>query len=395
MPKVEVFMLGRFVILVDGVDIVPLLGNSKKKLSILQYLVLYRDENISNSTLFENIWPGETSTNPESSLKTLISRLRQNLKEAGIENAVVTKQWAYRWNDDLNAEIDIYRLEELCNQAMEYTSLNAETTAVFDEIIQLYQGDLLLGYDTETWIVPKSMHYHDLYLRALYKYIELLQAAEKHKEIIQAARKGLEADRFDPKLNLALMTSLLETGMKNEAMSHYNYTVNLHYTQLGVTPSEEILSFYKELEQVDHDSSASLDDICKELQSGTNDNNAFVCDYSIFKDVYDLNMRNLERLNVTMFLGLITITSSDNKTPSNMLLLDKVMDHLIECLRTNFRKGDTIARYTPSQVAILLPTNSHKTGTIAMERVKNAFYSIHSIPDFVISYKIRPITPKE
>lgn len=394
MAKVEIYMLGRFMIVVDGIDIVPKLGNSKKKRALLQYLLLNKDTNISNFSLFESIWPGEENANPESSLKTLISRLRQNLKDEGLDKAIITKQGAYRWNDDLDADIDIFRFEELSQKALEATELTEETEPIFDEILRLYQGDLLAGYDTETWIVPKSMYYHNTYLKVLYLQIDLLEKQQRYNDIMHLSRKGLEVDMFDSKLNLHLMTSLLELGMKNEAMSHYNYTVNLHYTQLGVTPSTEILSFYKDLVKVEHDSNASLDIICQDLQSEEEDNAAFVCDYSIFKDIYKLNMRNLERLNITIFLGLITILPADKKEHTDLLLLDKIMEMFLDTLKHNLRKGDTISRYGPSQFAILLPAINHKTGTIAMERVKKAFYSQHSIPDFVISYKIKPIVSK-
>ena len=243
MANIEIYMLGRFMIVVDGFDIVSKLGNSKKKLALLQYLLLNKDTSVSNYSLFESIWAGEENGNPESSLKTLISRLRQNLKDVGLDKAIVTKQGAYKWNEDLNAEIDIFQFEELCHQALNFSELNEQNEKALNEVVHLYQGDLLSGYDTETWIVPKSMYYHNLYLKVVYLYIDLLEKQNRYNDIMHLSRKGLEVDMFDSKLNLHLMTSLLELGMKNEAMSHYNYTVNLHYTQLGVTPSTEILSF--------------------------------------------------------------------------------------------------------------------------------------------------------
>ena len=257
----------------------------------------------------------------------------------------------------------------------------------------MYQGDLLTGYDTETWIVPKSMYYHNLYLKVLYHYIDLLEKDNRYSDIMPLARRGLEIDMLDSKLNLHLMTALLKLGMKNEAMSHYNYTVNLHYTQLGVTPSTEILSFYKNLIKAEYDSNSSLDLICQDLQSESGESTAFVCDYSIFKDIYKLNTRNLERLNITIFLGLITVLPTEEKEHTDLLLLDKVMNLLLDALKHNLRKGDTISRYGPSQFAILLPAVNHKAGTIALERVKKAFYSQNSIPDFVIRYNIKPIVP--
>lgn len=393
MATIEIYMLGRFMILSNGTDIVPKLGNSKKKLALLQYLLLNKDTSISNYNIFESIWPGEESSNPESSLKTLVSRLRQNLKAFGLENSIITKNGAYKWNDALDAEIDIFRFEPLCQQALDFREIDETTTPVFEEILRMYQGDLLTGYDTETWIVPKSMYYHNLYLKVLYHYIDLLEKDNRYSDIMPLARRGLEIDMLDSKLNLHLMTALLKLGMKNEAMSHYNYTVNLHYTQLGVTPSTEILSFYKNLIKAEYDSNSSLDLICQDLQSESGESTAFVCDYSIFKDIYKLNTRNLERLNITIFLGLITVLPTEEKEHTDLLLLDKVMNLLLDALKHNLRKGDTISRYGPSQFAILLPAVNHKAGTIALERVKKAFYSQNSIPDFVIRYNIKPIVP--
>lgn len=296
-------------------------------------------------------------------------------------------------NDALDAEIDIFRFEPLCQQALDFREIDETTTPIFEEILRMYQGDLLTGYDTETWIVPKSMYYHNLYLKVLYHYIDLLKKDDRYSDIMPLARRGLEIDMLDSKLNLHLMTALLKLGMKNEAMSHYNYTVNLHYTQLGVTPSTEILSFYKNLIKAEYDSNSSLDLICQDLQSESGESTAFVCDYSIFKDIYKLNTRNLERLNITIFLGLITVLPTEEKEHTDLLLLDKVMNLLLDALKHNLRKGDTISRYGPSQFAILLPAVNHKAGTIALERVKKAFYSQNSIPDFVIRYNIKPIVP--
>ena len=133
--------------------------------------------------------------------------------------------------------------------------------------------------------------------------------------------------------------------------------------------------------------------ICQDLQSESGESTAFVCDYSIFKDIYKLNTRNLERLNITIFLRLITVLPTEEKEHTDLLLLDKVMNLLLDALKHNLRKGDTISRYGPSQFAILLPAVNHKAGTIALERVKKAFYSQNSIPDFVIRYNIKPIVP--
>ncbi|MDO4544616.1 MAG: BTAD domain-containing putative transcriptional regulator [Bacillota bacterium] len=391
MAKIEVFMLGQFSILADGEDVIQYLGNSKKKISLLQYLLVNKDVKFTNFNLFEHLWPSDDSTNPESALKTLVSRLRKDLRPLGLGNLISTKHGVYQWNDDICDSVDIYTFSDLATKALTYSYLSEPAEKDFEKILLLYQGDLLVGYDTESWIVPRSMHYHTLYLNTIYKYIALLSEEGKYNDILRVARRALEIDKFDSKLNLELMTALLALNLKTEALTHYNYTVNLHYTQLGTKPSEDILNFYKELIKVEHDSNASLQTISEELENDDENRSAFVCDYSIFKDIYRINMRNLQRLDITIFLGVITLSSTGDATDGDLILLDKVMGFLEESLRRNLRKGDTISRYGPSQFAVLLPTANHKTGALALERVKNAFYKDCPIPNFIFSYKLKPL----
>lgn len=392
MTTIHIYLLGDFKILVDGTDIIPLLGNSKKKPALLQYLLLHQDTAVSNAKLFEYIWPGEYSANPESSLKTLVSRLRKQLKEVGAEQLIITKQGSYQWNSALPVYSDVHAFQTLCQKINACRQLTPEVEQDFAEVLNLYQGDLLSSFPSDSWIVPKSMYYHNLYLTTIYYYIGLLEKANRYEDILPVARRGLDIDSFDSKLNLALMTAMLNLGMKTDAMNHYNYTVNLHYTQLGITPSSDILSFYKDLVRVDHDSDTSLDIICRELQQEASEPTAFICDYSIFKDIYKLNMRNMERLNITIFLGLITLIPVNQSTDVNPQRMNEVMELLLDTLKSNLRKGDVISRYGPSQVALLLPAVHQDGGSIALERVKQVFYSNSSMASgYTISYKIKPI----
>ena len=114
MQTIEVTMFGGFSIRVDGCDIVSELGSSRKKISLLAYLLLNKDRQISNFELFETLWPDEDITNPESSLKTLVSRLRANLATYGLDKAIATKSGTYRWNDAMDTSVDVFSFDKLC-----------------------------------------------------------------------------------------------------------------------------------------------------------------------------------------------------------------------------------------------------------------------------------------
>ncbi len=394
MQTIEVMMLGGFSIKVDGRDIVSDLGNSRKKISLLAYLLINKDRQISNFELFETLWPEEDITNPESSLKTLVSRLRSNLAEYGLDKAIATKSGTYRWNDTFETIVDVFTFDKLCttmDRAKELTSGNHQD---FEKALSLYQGDLLPNSVVENWVQSKSAYYHDRYLNLVYHYISLLENKGLYEDMIRVSRMGLEVDALDSRLNLELMSALLKSGRSKEALAQYNRTTDLHYNHLGINPSEEILAFYKQLIKIERTSSADISDIRNDLRESNDMAGAFICEYAIFRDIYQLHMRNLKRLGTPMFLSLVTVTSLD-KQSVEPLVLDKVMKQLLETLKKSLRKGDTISRYSPSQYAVLLPTQNYDNGRIAMERVKKSFYREGSNAQFLLNYRLGPIEMME
>ena len=94
---------------------------------------------------------------------------------------------------------------------------------------------------------------------------------------------------------------------------------------------------------------------------------AFVCEYAVFKEIYNLQLRSLERTSTTIFLALLMV-SSVGQEDMNPLKLDDIMKQLLEVLRFSLRKGDIITHYTASQYALLLPLKSYDNGKLVMER---------------------------
>ena len=248
----------------------------------------------------------------------------------------------------------------------------------------LYAGELLPNSDMDAWVVARSVFLHNMYLKAVQHYIVLLKGEDAHDEIAQVCRLALDVDAFDATLNLELMTALLKIGRSSEALAQYNHATDLHYNQLGIQPPEGMLAFYKKLIKIDNASKTDIDSIRAELCADDTRSGAFVCEYVIFKDIYQLHMRNLSRLGTTMFIALV-----------EPLMLDKLMRLLLSALQNNLRRGDTISRYNSTQYAVLLPSVSYETGRIPLERVKKAFYKMYSNPSFVVSYRLAPIAADE
>ena len=85
--------------------------------------------------------------------------------------------------------------------------------------------------------------------------------------------------------------------------------------------------------------------------------------------------------------------SMDGK-PMKPLKLDDVMKGLLHVLTANLRKGDTITQFSPTQYALLLPTVNYETGKLVMERLKRKFYQAYPNSNYMLTYRLGPISDK-
>ncbi len=392
MPDIKVYLLGKFDIVVDGRSAAGILAASKKGRLMLQYFLLRKEEVVASSDLYEVLWPEETSTNPESALKTLISRLRASLTrfDETLGKCIVTLRGAYRWNGDLPVTVDLFEFEDLCRELSHATALTPAVLSRFERALGLYAGDLDADGGGDGWFVSRSAYYHTLYLRTVSLCIRLMKESDDHEGIVRVCRRALDVDAFDETLHLTLMESLMRLNRSNEALAQYRHATNLHYNYLGMQPPEKIQNFYKQIIRADQSLGMDIDSIRKALKEPSAAAGAFVCEYVIFKDIYQLLMRNFSRLHTGMFLAIVML-SSPTDGAVDPLVLDSAMRKLLSSMVTSLRKGDTITRYSPSQFALLLPSVNYETGRMVMDRIKAAFYSRCPDSTLTLSYKLAPV----
>lgn len=387
---IEIKMLGRFAILVDRTDIASELSKSKKGLALLQYLILQEGAAVPNQQLYEVLWPSESSSNPESALKTLISRMRAVLGKYSekLSKCIVTERGSYRFDTSLNLNVDLYEFKRLQHQLSQKRSMEEEDLPLYDCALRIYTGDLLYdGNGQESWASSDHIELHGNYLKLVYRYLDELERLERYDELTYVCRKALEVDAFDEKLHIALMNAMLKLGSINEALMQHKHATEIYYKYLGMQPTEAIQEFYKKIISADKSLDESLSNICDELKSASSNIGAFMCEYAIFKEIYNLQVRNLARVDMKVFVMVVMLCGMDGKAVEP-IKLNNMMQGLQEIMRTSLRKGDVVSQFSASQFALLLPMQAKENGAIVMERIKKAFYKRYSQSNVILSYRI-------
>ncbi|MEG0913072.1 MAG: winged helix-turn-helix domain-containing protein [Oscillospiraceae bacterium] len=391
MSKTQIKMLGLFEIITGGINIVPLLETAKKRVALLQYLILNHDRTIPSSELFSAIWPFDDETaDQKGSLKTMVSRLRARLGEfdKNLSDRIVTDSGGYTWQTDPCCSVDCFDFEQLCDRLGGSIS-NEEKKRICARALSLYRGDLMPESEREPWVVRKSISLRERFLAVVDTYVSALKEHNDFEKIESVCRYALNIDRFNSQLNLEYMNSLVAQGKPNDAVAHYYTIAGNQSKSLCDKPSALILDFYKRLTALDRKSNDDIALIRSELTQ-KHEPGAFLCDYDVFKEIYNFQRSSAKRLGISIFIVLISLSSFDNM-PIETSVLKSSMSQLRSALKQSLRSSDAVAEYNAYQYSLLLSVENIDRAVVAVERAKNAFYELNSHDSVVFSYSIGPI----
>ncbi len=389
---VRIQMMDSFAIYINEQRVDTLAHKSRKGACLIQLLIAHRGKPVPNGKLLSTLWSEEKSSNPENALKTLVSRLRTLLNQiaSGLGSCLVADRGAYHWACNPSMTVDLYEIDQV------FAALSAE--GISDEgkmrlyalLMKLYVGDLLQASEGNEWVMSEASAMHERYLKAVSAYIELLKARRNYDEIVSVCRKALEVDQFDDHLHIELMSALVNQNRTSEALQQYKHVVQLDYRYLGVQPSEELQEFYKQIVTSGKTLDLNLEAIRQELLEDDGKQDAYVCEYGVFKEIYNLQMRNLGRMGASMFLAVLMVRAYDGQIMES-IRQNSIMNGLLKILCEHLRKGDVVTRFSPSMYAMMLPTANYATGQMIMERIKRIFYRQYPGSDIVIDYRLGPL----
>ena len=390
---IRIQMMNEFTLYINEQKADHLVNKSRKGVALMQYLILHQGQPVPNYRLLATLWDEEKSSNPENALKTLVSRMRALLNQVSpnLGKCIVADRGAYHWQSLPGMTIDVYEIEDIFAKLTTLKEDSAVRRELYARLMKIYVGDLLQSGEQNEWALARATTLHNRYMSAVYAYVEMLKAEDNYKEVVNVCRAALDVDNFDDRLHMELMTALIKTNRTNEALIQYKHVMHLHYRYLGVQPSDDMQEFYKQIVHAGKTLEFNLESIRNELKESGEQRGAFVCEYAVFKEIFNLQMRNLERLGSTMFLAVIMVGNMSGQ-PMDTIKQDNIMSGLLEILKQNLRKGDTITHFSPTIFALLLPTVNYTTGNLVMERVKRLFYRKYPNSNVVFNYRVGPLS---
>jgi DNA-binding SARP family transcriptional activator len=392
---IQVRFLGNFQICIGDVVVNKTASRARRPWNLLQYLMVHRNKTVTRQQLIEALWPDETSEQPDKALKNLVYRVRTAFAAKNIpyaQEVVLYHAGNYHLNNDLPWVFDFEQAEAYFEQARA-PGLTADEKVKLDlKAIELYRGDFLAEQVYEDWVLPYNTYYRSQFFKCVNYTLNVL-IAEGHNETIEfVCNRAIEIDPFEESLHLAYMNALVSQGKKSTALAHYNKLADMFFREMGVTPCEELRELYHELSNQLNRLETDLLSIKNVLSEPEVNNDAFYCDFEVFRSLYRLEARSAERAGQAIFVGLLTLSGEGGDPPEGEALT-KSMAALLKAQHQCLRRGDVISRFSMCQYILMLPTLTVENADRVMGRIEEKFAKQNPFGQITLEAKIQPLDP--
>lgn len=396
---IEVCFFGNFSVTMQGVLINDSASRARQPWNLLQILMVHRNQPLSRQQLLDALWPDGASDQPGKALKNLVYRVRSSFAMKNVafaQDIILYQGGSYMLNNDLDWWFDFEQAEQLMENA-----LSAEAKIQYDDdqriesmlsAIRLYKGDFLSEQIYEDWVLPYHTYFRSRFLDCLQTVLEMLRQKNRDEDIEFVCNQAIGIEPFEEWLHLEYLQALARQEKKAIALEHYNKMSEMFYREMGVSPNEDLKTLYRQLSAGVQSTVTDLDTIKDILGEHEFTNDAFYCDFEVFRSLYRLEARTAQRAGQGVFLVLLTLTEDGSEIQEDEKMND-CMSKLLECVNTCLRRGDVVCRFSLCQYILLLPTITLENARAVMDRLQEHMRQLCSHEGIHLQIKIQTVSP--
>jgi DNA-binding SARP family transcriptional activator len=223
MTSVEIQLLGRFEVKVDGRSVPATAWRHRKAAGLVKLLALASGNRLHREQVIESLWP---HLSPDAGDRNLHKAIHLARKEIGDPAAITLSSQEVGLGDVVS--VDVERFESEAGRA-----LRAAEPGACASVAILYTGELLPEDRYEEWTQPARER-----LQLLYG--ELLRCAERWSDL-------LEIEPLDEEAHRVLIRAYAEAGNRAAALRQFARLKGLLGKELGLRPAPESVALYEEI----------------------------------------------------------------------------------------------------------------------------------------------------
>lgn len=381
--SVNVNFLGEFSLRINDVSINAEMNRSKKMWQMLQYLIVYRDRQVTAQELIEVLWPDEQIEKPAFALKTLSYRMRKQLESLKVPYAkelIQSVDGGYVWNKDYLCEVDATEFEKVCREAENHSLRTSKRMALWEKAIGLYKGEYFIYSGLEHWLLHIQTYYYNLWLNAATSFMAELSKQEDYDKLIDVCTQCIQHDKLNEEFQYYFLLALLNKKNNKEVIEYYEHLVKLFKEELETKPSKKIEQLYLAAILAEQQSEEGI----KQYQKRKSKKAAkpYFCDVETFKSLYEVEQHRMTRSEKVNHLICFIIEGVENKKTN--FLQHAIMESL--------RSSEVVTCVNKEKYLIFVESISEKQCEVIVQRI---FGKIDTKLRENIKYSIQKVLPNK
>jgi DNA-binding SARP family transcriptional activator len=218
--------------------------------AVFEYLLVNRHSKVRRDRLMSMFWPEASPDAARNSLNVAIHGLRQSLRAAvGDAAVVIHKDQAYFIEPTLDVWVDIEVFEEQLKAAHQHLASEELVKAerAFEAATWLYQGEFLADDPYEQWAIVAREQLRLCYLDALDRLGALRLDSGDYAGCVAVCLKLLSCDSCREDAHRRLMRCYSRQGQAQLALRQYHSCVTALRTELDVAPAPATTGLFDRL----------------------------------------------------------------------------------------------------------------------------------------------------
>ena len=349
-------------------------SNESNFITLMEALLHAGKEGIARDALEQAIFQNIDLKNIHHSTQNVIYNAKKQLLKYGLPdvNFIEQKEGVYYFTDEIPVVEDAREFDRLFKLAEEEKDKTKKMNLYLD-VIHLYDGEFLEHQASVVWIAKEARRYRELFCESVEKAAELLREKE---EWFVLEDLGYYAAKVHPfaEWETLTMEALIATSRYEDAIRFYEDISDYYMSVIGLRPSARMQELMDYLgDQINH-SYEVLDEIQEKLMEEDPDaHGGYACSYPIFRGIYQLTERTMERGGQSVFLMLCTLVDSKGNPMRDNAQMTELTDRLKDAIFRSIRRSDVVCRYGKGQYLVLLANTTMENCKIVQKRINQNF----------------------
>lgn len=367
--------------------------NGKSSILLISYLLSNKGADITSDALFDLLWPDGESNNPAGALRTLCHRTRKLLlsffPEQNVELILRTNN-IYSWNPDVPCKVDVQEFERCCHQAFREPDPEAQYALLY-EAFAMYKGEFLPIFSSQSWVIFRSNYYGNLYIKCVNQMCQYLEMTEQYDALLTLCNNALElAPPADETLHKRKICALLYLEQTQGALDYYYSVLSIASQKYGIDITDSMQDVYQQILLNMPNQYQTLHSLEKNLRKKEFHSGSFFCNFDIFQNIYQVNLRSVRRSQSRHFLILLTL--SDNRNPSLLTTeLKEEMEILHNVMEKLLRSNDVYTKSSICQFSLIISVPNENGCTIVTRRLLDTYVKKNQHPGILLQMEAKEI----